>query len=106
MQELAICSPLMIVLLIARLTHAERVHVSVLVPTFSGLEIAAEVTVAGLAKVLGVVLPLGVLALGNTHTPLTHYRLWQLLLPLLVGNRSRLPHGTDFSNVDRIGGGH
>ena len=61
---------------------------SVLVPAFSSPEIAAEPTVTGLAKVLGVVLPLGVLTLGNKHTLLTNCKRWQLLLLLLVGNRS------------------
>ena len=66
-QELAICSPFIIVAVIARLTHAERVGVPVLVPAFSSPDIAAESTVAGSAKVLGVVLPLGMLSLGNKH---------------------------------------
>ena len=86
----------MIVAEIARLTPAERVGVPVVVLAFSGHDIAAEATVAGPAKVLGVVLPLGVLALGNPHRPSSLCGGWQL--HLLVGNRRNLPldrSGTD-----------
>ena len=35
---------------------------------FSGLDVAAKPTVAGTAKVLGVVLSIGMLALGDLHS--------------------------------------
>ena len=59
----------MIVAEIARLTHAKRVDESVLVLAFSGPDISPKSTVAGTAKVLGVVPSLGMLALGDLHRP-------------------------------------
>ena len=74
--ELAVCFALMIVTEIARLTHAKRVGESLLVSAISGLKIAAEPTVAGTAKVLGVVLPVCVLALSYQHGSFTFCGAW------------------------------
>ena len=77
-QELGICSPLMIVAEIARLTHAKRVGESVHVLAFSSPDIVHKPTVARTAKVLGVVPSIGMLALVDLRKPSSPGRGWWL----------------------------
>jgi hypothetical protein len=104
---MAICSPLMIVAEIAHLTHAKRVDESVLVPAFSGLDISPKSTVAGTAKILGVVLSLGMLALGDLHRPSSPGReKWLRYFHLANCDWSNLPLDRDVCGGHRFGGGH
>ena len=68
----------MIVAEIARLTHAKRVNEPVLVLAFSGPDISPKSTVAGTAKVLGVVPSIGMLALVDLRKPSSPGRGWWL----------------------------
>ena len=97
----------MIVAEIAHLTHAKRVDESVLVPAFSGLDISPKSTVAGTAKILGVVPSLGMLALGYLHRPSSLGRGWWLRYFNLAncdGRSIMLDRGICGSH--RYGGGH
>ena len=75
-------------------------------PAFSGPDILPKSTVAGTAKILGVVLPLGMLALGNPHRFSFPGRGWQLLSTLLDGNKSNSPLDRGVRDVHGFGGGH
>ena len=87
----------MIVAEIARLTQTKRVGVSLRVPAISGLDIAAEPTVARTAKVLGVVLPVYVLALCNLHGPFSFCGAWRFSGGKVERRR--------YVEVHRLGGG-
>ena len=103
---MTIFSPLEIVGDIARMTQAERVGVPVVVLAFSGHNVAAKPTVARTAKVLCVVLPIGVLALCDQLRPFFLCRGWLILPPLRDGSRSKKLLDGRVSNVGRFGGGH
>lgn len=60
-------SSLVVVTQVASLAHAHGVEQSVLVLTFSGVLVSAELSIARGAHVLSVVLSVGVRALGDGH---------------------------------------